>query len=241
MTRCMVGLGVAAALLWAASSASATVILDGNAQVLANTGLFTYGYAQVAAGAPVVTATISGTSYNLSMDFSPTTGAGLYDGIGAGYNSPIAALPPAPASLNDVTFSVDLTTTGLISDAGYNLQFIVQAPDGTTGPINGSPDQLLEVHVPITLSSSVSGVQHFSGDMSMGTVTGGSLATWQTYSSAADFNSLHVAGDFGNPGPYGQVAGATLDINNLVVSVVPEPASLSLLGLGALALLRRRP
>ncbi|MBI1334615.1 MAG: PEP-CTERM sorting domain-containing protein [Armatimonadetes bacterium] len=139
------------------------------------------------------------------------------------------------------------TGSGRVQDGSVTLAAIGDDNNGATGSVNFKPIS----DAPFSMESFDSAV--FDGTFATGSITvvgnyegGGTTSQvfnvtnqWQTFMLDGSFTNLDSITVMDNgSGGLGTVSGFQLD--NLTIDSVPEPASLAVLGIGALALVRRR-
>jgi len=187
----------------------------------------------------------NGGTGGLVVSFDTTSMSGGWAGIGAGLGawSPVGNYSPLVGlqSLADITFKVDGKAGGLTgASAGVTFELKFEAVDNTIVPndSNTDTDVLLQLTSSRTLTSEF---QTFTSTLDTWTVAGGSLAQLQSYIGSVGNINFNVAYDANGTLPaFGNDAGNSFAFDNYSLTVVPEPSTLALAGLGAMVLLFRR-
>ena len=129
----------------------------------------------------------------------------------------------------------------------YTVSFDYFVPTGTTMdrlPDGSSPDLFwLEIAFNGTQDGSVGFINNNAAGSGWNTlVINGIVPAGNILNPTTNANPLMVVADggFGAGTPNGTGSGTALFVDNFYFEIVPEPASLALLGMGGLAMLRRR-
>lgn len=167
--------------------------------------------------------------YSLTADSTNAANfPGSYWGAGVGIEGATPTALDGAASGADLLFSADILAEGLTGTTA-TIKFKILFRDG------GGTLWKAIVNKTYTTPGSF---QTLSGDLSGASTESGSLAALLASTDPID---IRVEVEM-NPGHsrFGFDAGNVMTIDNLVVSTVPEPASLALLAAGGLCLVRRR-
>lgn len=171
--------------------------------------------------------------------------AGFGGGFGTFFGPLNGAQPPLPsANLADYRVSVDLQAGGLVNPTGpVNVEVQFQLPDDTFGPDGDTNnDGFFMVTRGVRVSPDYS---TFTFTLDQGTlVWDGSVpaAERDIAKNLSRIGSINMNFNADSWGDWGGDDSNTLSIDNVVVSVVPEPAGMGLLlgtGVAGLALRRR--
>jgi len=187
----------------------------------------------------------NGGTAGLVTTFNTTPMSGGWAGFGTGLGDwrPAANYEALAgfATLSDLTLTLDARAGGLTgASAGVTFELKFEAPDNTITPNDGDTDTdvLLRLTSSRTLTSDF---QTFSSTLNTWTVAGGSVDQLKTYVGAVGNINFNIAYDANGTLPaFGNDADNSLAVDNYAITVVPEPSTLALVGLGGIALLIRR-